>query len=612
MDISFDSTWCPVCSRQIVPKRTLVPVPPPQPAATPAPPPSSPSSEPKKQSSDAPAAAPAVRRAKTVRARGGLVHGTGRVKPNGTIKRIDSSKESAKRSPPPAAPTTAVTTAATVAPPQQRMRTVIDQTPAPLYCSDECRLIDLQSTHGALNIKFNPERCASPILPPVPHNSYSDVSGPEDTDSSSGASVESRTGVLSPVNATATTNTAARALPAASAAPSIAPATGGDKHASRAYAALQALYDLPPPPPPPPLLPEPEKSKETRPRNDYQSGIMMAAQRIKAALCPEPPKATGFNSDPVRPPVGPIPGWTDGSHAWRASVYSLASPNEVPLPGEEDKLPRAYRGFVASPHRARGVTSTLSSDSSDLPTLQKLASTSSFPPKASRAQSETAELYSKFHATLSRRCESRASLQYGAPGTSLTGSTRSLPQARREVPLVKPGAEGMLLVPDVKMRRTASTASVDLVRSPLSYASLTTPGARRKRSPLSRQGSATSFATSVSGGGSSRSAGSMSGSVDTIGEEDETMRMHSSRSAPMRTRLSQTAPPAWRYTDTLTYDIMPMPREKQKRVETRIVDGELREVEVEVEVEEPRKRLFLFPSKDEVDSVKPRRRHQYH
>ncbi|EMD40173.1 hypothetical protein CERSUDRAFT_112384 [Gelatoporia subvermispora B] len=604
MEISFDSTWCPVCSRQIVPKRMLVPVAPPQPAATPAPPPSSPSSEPKKQPADAPAGAPAVRRAKTVRPRGGLVHGTGRVRPNGTLKRVDSAKESSKRTPPPApvAAAVATTTTATAAPQPPRMRTVIDQTPAPLYCSDECRLEDLQNSQGGLDIKFDPRRCASPILPPVPPNSVSDVSGPEDTDSSSGASVESRMGLVSPVSATASTLAPA---PSATSAPSIAaPAPGGDKYASRAYAALQALYDLPPPPPPPPLLPEPEVSKDTRPRNDYQSGIMMAAQRIRAALFTEPPKKSGLFSPTCAPTPTverPIPGWTDGSHAWRASVYSLANPNEVPLPGEEGQLPRAYRGFVASPHRARGVHSTLSADADDFPTLQRIASA---PPKVPRVQSDTAELYSKFHATLSRRCESRASLQYAAPSTSPTGSTRSLPQSHREVPLVKPGAEGRLLVPDVKMRRTSSTASVDGARSPLSYSTLLAgPATRRKRSPLSRQGSAASFATSASG--SARSAG---GSVDTIGEEeDETVRVRPSRSAPIRTRMSQTAPPAWSYSDTLTYEIMPTP--PQKRIERRIVDGVEVEVEVEVDVNEPRKRLFLFPSREEVDMIKPRRRH---
>lgn len=43
--------------------------------------------------------------------------------------------------------------------------------------------------------------------------------------------------------------------------------------------------------------------------------------------------------------------------------------------------------------------------------------------------------------------------------------------------------------------------------------------------------------------------------------------------------------------------MMPPPK-KEKRIEMRIVDGNLEEVEVEVEVVQPLKRLFLFPGKE--------------
>jgi len=42
---------------------------------------------------------------------------------------------------------------------------------------------------------------------------------------------------------------------------------------------------------------------------------------------------------------------------------------------------------------------------------------------------------------------------------------------------------------------------------------------------------------------------------------------------------------------------MPRPK-KEKRMESRLVDGELKEVEVEVEIVQPLKRLFLFPDKE--------------
>jgi hypothetical protein len=42
---------------------------------------------------------------------------------------------------------------------------------------------------------------------------------------------------------------------------------------------------------------------------------------------------------------------------------------------------------------------------------------------------------------------------------------------------------------------------------------------------------------------------------------------------------------------------MELPPKKVKQLETRIIEGEERQVEVEVEVHEERKRLFLFAPK---------------
>lgn len=42
-----------------------------------------------------------------------------------------------------------------------------------------------------------------------------------------------------------------------------------------------------------------------------------------------------------------------------------------------------------------------------------------------------------------------------------------------------------------------------------------------------------------------------------------------------------------------------MPRPKmEKRMEPRMIDGEVKEVEVEVEIAQPLKRLFRFPDKE--------------
>lgn len=249
---------------------------------------------------------------------------------------------------------------------------------------------------------------------------------------------------------------------------------------------------------------------------------MMAARRIQAALCPQPQPAKraswstpssqlstayalGANSrQQNKSSSDVIPGWTDGSNAWRASVYSFAAPPKSDSPVAEhearEAAERAYRGFVATPHRSRGVYSTMG----DSPST---ASTSSFTTTApsARSTSEVDDLYTKFEASLSRRSESRASLAaQHALSTSPTGSTRSLPTTcgsssslssypqhsrRREVPLLKPGAEGKLLVPNVTMRRTHSSLS--------SYAESFSTAPRMKRSPLSRQGSEMSIDESV-------------------------------------------------------------------------------------------------------------------
>lgn len=364
-----------------------------------------------------------------------------------------------------------------------RTRTVIDQGPIPLYCSDECKLADLQSSFGHIGIDYNPERHASPSLPPVPHNSFSDLSAPEESDDSS----SSKSQVAQPP-------------------------------ASAAYAALASIYDLPPCPPPPPLL-RTDTTSSNESYNDYSSGVMMAARRIQAALCPPPPQqkraswstpsaalsttyALGANSrHQQRSANDVIPGWTDGSNAWRASVYSFTAPpkaNNSPFADQEarEASERAYGGFVATPLRSRGVYSTMGESSSS-------TSTSSYTATAVRSNSESDDLYSKFEASLSRRSESRASMAAQHALSTSPGSIRSLPATygsssslssypqhsrRREVPLLKPGAEGKLLVPNVTMRRTpsASSCSESFSGAP-----------RMRRSPLSRQGSEVSVEESI-------------------------------------------------------------------------------------------------------------------
>ncbi|KAH9924692.1 uncharacterized protein BXZ73DRAFT_103531 [Epithele typhae] len=519
VDIPFDSIWCLVCSRQIVPKRLRVPV---DPQPTPAPP-ASPTALASNaaQLHDVPARL-ARGKTGTIRPRAqGLVHGTGRVKPNGTIKRSPT-KDTHDSKPPPPAPKSNTPI---------RHRTVIDQTPAPLYCSDECRLADLQSIHGAIDIKYNPERCASPRLPPVPPNSY--IDGPSslaDSDSSSGASLESRSSIASPT--TTTTPAVARAA-----------SHTGDLHQD-VYARMSAIYGFAPLPPPPPFSSRPKKAEPVV--TPMEGGIMMAARRIQAALCPEkPPKRSSswgipVHHDPTQDNK-PIPGWTDGSQAWRESVYGIPSQRATRASPEEAAI--IAQGSYASPHRSsRGVVSTMG-EGKPATEVRSSASTSALPSPA--LDRSTQELYRQYSASFMRRSESRNSVPRASTlSTSPTGSAR-------EVSILKPGAEGLLLVPDVKMRRVNSGMS-------------------------STDGSSVASDASVD-------------SVTTESDEDDleaACSLPTSRPSNNRT---------WSYaSEKYTYPIMRVAPKKVKRIERQVIDGVEQDVEVEILVEEPIKRLFLF------------------
>ncbi|KIM89163.1 hypothetical protein PILCRDRAFT_2441 [Piloderma croceum F 1598] len=552
MDIHLDTSWCPACAREIMPKRYTVPVASPPPPA-PAPPPSSPSSSPTKvQTSDAP---PRTTRTKSgnVRTKGGLVHGTGRVKPNGTVKRIDSATAvSAAPAPAPAQPAAPV-----------KQRTVIDQGPIPLYCSDECRMSDLNSIYGVLSADYDPNREATPA---VPHNSFTSICETESDSSSGGvSSVDSRSSI------------------SWSSSDSSRPC-----RVSPSIATLAAIYDFPPLPPPPPIIEQADSqssnSDSEHSFDQYQSGVMMAARRIKAALCPEPVKRSAFNTAPSAPASrDPIPGWTDGSAAWRSSVYSLSNPTTAPQAVGEQWGNNAYKSIVASPHHSRGVQSTVGEAST--PTSHHNASTASLPvtrPAASaavRSVSYADDLYSKYPLSFSRRSESRTSL--GIPGSYPTSSSAVSFRQQQEKPLLKPGAEGKLLVPDVKLKvktssslslSVASSASLSSWRSGSSY-----PASSRRsiRSPLNRHSSEFSE-------GALSDQGSKS-------DDDEPLP------APRRPNVETRS---WSYDNLMTYPVMQPPRRREKRIQKQVVNGEERDIEVEVEVTQSFKQLFLFSGKD--------------
>jgi hypothetical protein len=400
-----------------------------------------------------------ARRTGTIRPKGGggLVRGTGRVNPNGAIKRSDSKREGASPAPSVLPP---------VVPAALKQRTVIDQNPTPLYCSDECRLADLNTMYGGLSLDYNPDRDprGSPTLPPVPHNSFSTIPAIiDDSDSSSPSTSPESLGC----------SLATEHNPFSAEVPTMSPS----------IAALARIYDFPPLPPRPILADEPLGDAVDF-DNNYQSGVMMAARRIKETLCSRPDStrtACAFGQGPKD--RKPIPGWTDGSDSWRSSVYSLASPN-APISStsltSRDERPAAYGSFVASPHRSTGVYSTIGENNTPV------ASVPSTGPSrlTSAARANTSDdLYSKYALAFSRRSDSRSSLSGSAP------QAQSFPalSRRREQSILKPGAEGKLLVPDVKLKASSTSSFSNDGASVSSWRSSSTRSCMR--SPLSRQGS---------------------------------------------------------------------------------------------------------------------------
>lgn len=464
-----------------------------------------------------------------------------------------------------------------VVPAAGKHRTVIDQNPTPLYCSDECRLADLNSLYGGLSLNYNPDRDprGSPLLPPVPHNSFSTIPSLADESdySSPSTSPESQSCTL-----------ASERDPLSSESPDMNPS----------IAALARIYDFPPLPPRPSILDEEPRETAIEFDNDYQSGVMMAARRIRETLC--------YKSDTTKTvrPSGqspkerrPIPGWTDGSDSWRSSVYSLASPN-TPMSSasltSRDERPAAYSSFVASPHRSTGVYSTIGDNNT--PMAPSHSSGSSRLSAAARANTSD-DLYSKYALAFSRRSDSRSSLSGSAP----QAQSFPVPTRRREQNILKPGAEGKLLVPSVTLKGSSATsvhsndgASVSSCRSSSTRSYM--------HSPLSRQGSG----VSVDSGSDSTDAlpdHELPCSLPSMKRPTvESMFLHMLVYYGDLTEIACTAR-SWSYDNVTTYPVMPMPRRKEIRYERRVVDGVATVVETEVEVQPELKRLFLFPGKEQ-------------
>ena len=449
--MDFDNAWCPACERQIEPKRFTVSV-------------------------------PVTQQQKPMKQKQGLVNGTGR------LRHIKQQQQ---------------------APVQLKKRTIIDQGPIALYCSDECQLADLSATRSGPPLdpaRDEPTSTAAPIT----RSNYSS-SETESDDSSSPASPSSI-----------------------------------DK--------LAKLYNFPPIPPPPPTF---DDLEVPIPIFEYNSGIMMAG-RLISSLCPPPAKP---HVGPHRPPPEarqPVPGWTDGSNAWRASVYSFSSPPQSPFYPEGSN--KAYGSLTASPHRPPRASSSSAIHSAPIPPSQR---------------SSSDEMIAKFSQSFQRRSDSRCSPHYSA--SAVTPPTEiSCSPSKRERALLPPAIEGKLLVPNVKLKiSSGSSASLSSTWSGPTSAS-------SARSPLS---------------------------VTSDSDEDRSSECASSLPRyPKRPTVEGepflpfywlailiiSAARSWSYDNFNTYPVMQLPPKKVKQMQKQVVDGKEYDVEVEVEVVEERKCLFKF------------------
>ena len=325
--------------------------------------------------------------------------------------------------------------------------------------------------YGGLSLDYNPARdpWGSPPLPPVPHNSFSTIPHTDESDCSSpSTSPDSQGSTL-----------ASERNPFSSESPDMNPS----------IAALSRIYDFPPLPPRPIMPDEEPREAAIEFDNDYQSGVMMAARRIKETLSSHSDSTKTLRSSGQAPRERrPIPGWTDGSDSWRSSIYSLTSPN-APISGtslsSRDERPAAYGSFVASPHRSTGVYSTIGENNTPIASMHSAGP--SRLTAAARANTSD-DLHSKYALAFSRRSDSRTSLSGSAP----QAQSFPAPSRRREQNILKPGAEGKLLVPDVKLKVSSTSSSHS--NDGASVSSCRSSSTRSYvRSPLSRQGSEVSI-----------------------------------------------------------------------------------------------------------------------
>jgi hypothetical protein len=170
----------------------------------------------------------------------------------------------------------------------------------------------------------------------------------------------------------------------------------------------------------------------------------------------------------------PIPSQTDGSDVWRQDVYCASPSQDSTLvnSSEATSPSTAYGGSSRRPSVGKSVAGS-SSRTASMPPVHRTQ------PDASAL----AEIYGPGYTLFDPSREAKRAALFPGPSSLPTRSRSSLVYAKREVPLLPAAAQGKLLVPNIKLKRTTSAASVTSVAS-----------AATSRSPraLPRRGSAMS------------------------------------------------------------------------------------------------------------------------
>ena len=142
------------------------------------------------------------------------------------------------------------------------------QTPAPLYCSDDCCLDDLYFCHGTIDVQHNPNQCPSPHFTAIPQSFTIKPHGLQDNSNLCNMSFKP----CFSTSSSPTTSTMAKT------------ALQTRNHAVNAYLHLSTSYGFAPLSPPHSFTPK-TSVLTTKPAFYCEDGIILATCHIQTALC---------------------------------------------------------------------------------------------------------------------------------------------------------------------------------------------------------------------------------------------------------------------------------------------------------------------------------------